>query len=97
VSGNEVAILAIICGTGIALAVVNMVLRIVTGDKGRDSRQVLGELRGLREEMNTLKQSHEVILSFDSTVQTLERRVTNLERCLTSASQEAPQTLRQAR
>ncbi len=75
--GEMIAVLAILCGTGIT----TYALRLIFGGKGPAKQDaVLGELRALREEVQALRrQNNDVVLALDTNVQRLDHRLTHVD------------------
>ena len=89
-----VAVIGMLCSTGVVIALINAVKSHARGRPERKDAEVLVEMRRLRDEVQQLKRTNDVILTFDSTLQEMQHRITHLERTrATSQAPEEPQVL----
>ena len=96
-----VAIVAIGCGTGLCALVINTIRAALVRGPRRGEAELLNEVRSLRAEVSQLRQqNNDVILSLDTAVDRLDRRLSHVEtRGQLGASQagEEPALVRPAR
>jgi hypothetical protein len=75
-----VAVLGILCGTGITITFINMLRAAVTRGASKTQDTLVNEIKGLREEMSQLRrENHDVILSFDTSINRMDKRLEYLE------------------
>ena len=75
-----VAIVTISCGTGVVVKVVEAVQAIATNRPRKRDGELLQEVRALREEIRQLRSvNNDVVLTLDTTVQRIDRRIAHLE------------------
>jgi hypothetical protein len=76
-----IAVLGILCGTGITVTFINMIKAAITGRGGKkQDAALLEEIRCLREETKQLsRQNNDVILALDTSMQRMDRRLQSLE------------------
>ncbi|MFN3648656.1 MAG: hypothetical protein ACK47B_03660 [Armatimonadota bacterium] len=76
-----VATVAILCGTGTLCFVIHSIKSaIVARSRGQNDDAVLQELRELRAEIGALRQqNNDVVLTLDSSLDRIDRRVSHLE------------------
>src|SRR4051794_2020441 len=75
-----VSIVALGCGTGIACSFLATIRTALTRRLERGKDDLLAEIRALRDEVRQLRQqNNEVILSLDTGLDHVSRRVTHLE------------------
>lgn len=84
-----VAIVAIACGTGIVVTFFNTIKAAIFRRGTSEQASLVDEIRTLREEVQHVRQqNNDVILSLDSQMRVLDRRMDHLEdRTLPSGSQ----------
>lgn len=89
-----VAIVAIACGTGIVVTFLHTIKAAFLRRGQNEPASLVNEIRALREEVQHVRQqNNDVILSLDSQVRTLDRRMDRLEdRSLASAPPEPSQS-----
>ena len=75
-----VAIVAIGCGTGLCALVINTIRAALVRGPRKGETELLTEVRSLRAEVNQLRQqNNDVILSLDTAVDRMDRRLTHVE------------------
>lgn len=75
-----VAIVAIGCGTGLAVKFMETVQGIFTSRPRKGDAELLHEVHALREEIRQLRcVNNDVVLTLDTTVQRIDRRIAHLE------------------
>jgi hypothetical protein len=75
-----VAVLGILCGTGITITFINMLKAAVTRGASKTQDALVSEIRALRGELAQLRhENHDVILSFDSSINRMDKRLEYLE------------------
>lgn len=86
-----VTIVAIGCGTGIAMTFLNMIKTAILRRAGVDQTSLVNEIRALREEVQHVRQqNNDVILSLDNQVRVIDHRLDHLEdRTLSPGGREA--------
>ena len=75
-----VSIFALLCGTGVMIAFILALRSLILARLRGPSTSMVDEIRGLREEVSRLRsENHDVILSFDASIQKMDRRLEYLE------------------
>ncbi|HTE19163.1 MAG TPA: hypothetical protein VK689_12375 [Armatimonadota bacterium] len=75
-----VAIVAIGCGTGLAVKFMETAQAIFTSRPRKGDTELLHEVHALREEIRQLRSvNNDVVLTLDTTVQRIDRRIGHLE------------------
>jgi hypothetical protein len=75
-----VAIVAIGCGTGLCALIINTIRAAIVRAPQRGQGELVDELRSLRAEVNQLRQqNNDVLLSLDTAVDRMDRRLTHVE------------------